>query len=277
MKRITSRANPFYKTLLKLAHSSRERKKSNLTLLDGAHLIAAYREHIGAPQSLIVSDSGVDNSEIKLMLDEAHAHEALMLPDALFAEISAVTADVGIVALIPTPASVAPEHNADFCILLDGIQDPGNLGSILRSAAAAGVSDVLLSKQCAFVWSPRVLRAGMGAHFMLKLHEHADLLDYAVRFEGKIIAACARAEKTIFEIDLSGKIALLIGNEGAGISEALLQIVSERAAIPMPGKTESLNAAAAAAICLFERVRQTRKVKRSETRIMQPAPDYDPG
>ncbi len=258
MKRITSRTNPFYKTLLKLAHSSRERRKSNLTLLDGVHLIAAYREQMGAPQSLIVSDSGAEYSEIKLMLDEARSLDAFVLPDALFAEVSAVTPDVGILALIPTPSPVALKHNLDFCILLDGIQDPGNLGSILRSAAAAGVGDVLLSKQCAFVWSPRVLRAGMGAHFMLKLHERVDLLDYAVRYEGKIIATCADAKRTIFDSDLTGKLALLVGNEGAGISEELLQIVSERVAIPMPGKTESLNAAAAAAICLFERVRQTR-------------------
>ncbi len=259
MKRITSRTNPFYKTLLKLARSSRERKKSNLTLLDGAHLIAAYRQHIGAPQSLVVSDSGADKSEIKLLLDEARSLDVFVLSDALFAEISDVTPDVGILALIATPAPVAPKHNVDFCVLLDGIQDPGNLGSILRSAAAAGASDVVLSKQCAFVWSPRVLRGGMGAHFMLKLHEHADLLDYAVRYEGKTVTTCARAEQTIFEIDLTGKLALLIGNEGAGISDALLQIATDCVSIPMPGKTESLNAAVAAAICLFERVRQTRK------------------
>jgi len=259
MKRISSRTNPFFKNLLKLAHSSRERRKSNLTLLDGVHLIAAYREHIGAPRSWIVCDSGADNSEIKLMLDEARPLEVFVLANGLFAEISSVTPDVGIVALIPTPAPVAPRSDADFCILLDGIQDPGNLGSILRSAAAAGVSDVMLSKQCAFAWSPRVLRAGMGAHFMLKLHEHADLLDYVVRYDGKIVATCARAEQTIFEIDLKGKLALLIGNEGAGISDALLRIASQRVTIPMPGKTDSLNAAAAAAVCLFERVRQTRK------------------
>lgn len=258
MKRISSRANPFYKTLTKLAHSARERRKTNLTLLDGAHLIAAYRSGIGVPRALIISDGGAQNPEIENLIAGLKAVDTYLVPDALFPEISAVSAQVGIVALIATPHPQRAGVDADFCVLLDGIQDPGNLGSILRSAAAAGASDVLLSKQCAFVWSPRVLRAGMGAHFRLKLHEHADLDDYVGHYQGRVIAACTDARQTIFETDLKGKLALLIGNEGAGISDSLLQIASERVAVPMPGKTESLNAAAAAAICLFERVRQTR-------------------
>lgn len=260
-KRITSRDNPFFKSLLKLAHSSRERKRSGIALLEGTHLVAAYLDHVGLPRTLAVSETGASNAEIAALLARCRSSHASVIRDALFAEASAVSVAVGILALVETPKVSQPASDLEFCLLLDGVQDPGNLGSILRSAAAAGASDVLLSKQCATVWSPRVLRAGMGAHFLVELHEHVDLLKFVEKYSGTIVAACARAERTIFETDLTGKIALLIGSEGAGIAEKLRAEAKVHAAIPMLGKTESLNVAAAAAICLFERVRQTSPVQ----------------
>jgi RNA methyltransferase, TrmH family len=180
----------------------------------------------------------------------------ISLPDAMFAEISPVETPVGVLALIETPKP-KPAHHVDFCVMLEDIQDPGNLGSILRSAAAAGVEHVFLSAHCAFPWSPKVIRAGMGAHFLLSLHEGADLSRIALSFKGKVVAASLGATQSIYQTDLRGPIALLIGNEGAGLSEAMLEVATTQISIPMPGKMESLNAAAAAAICLFERVRQT--------------------
>jgi TrmH family RNA methyltransferase len=115
---------------------------------------------------------------------------------------------------------------------------------------------VFLSKGSVHAWSPRVLRAGMGAHFMLRIYEEAALLTLARGFNGRVIATARRAGKTIFGVDLAGRIALVFGNEGAGLSQALANAAHEVVAVPMPGKIESLNVAAAAAICLFERVRQ---------------------
>ncbi|HSQ04408.1 MAG TPA: RNA methyltransferase, partial [Burkholderiales bacterium] len=143
-------------------------------------------------------------------------------------------------------------------LLLEDIQDPGNLGSILRSAAAAGVGQVVLSRGSVHAWSPRVLRAGMGAHFALQIHEDADLLKSVTAFRGRVVATRQDAPRVVFDADLTGTVALLFGNEGGGLPASLLQAAHDVVSIPMPGKSESLNVAAAAAVCLFERVRQER-------------------
>jgi TrmH family RNA methyltransferase len=140
--------------------------------------------------------------------------------------------------------------------MLEDIQDPGNIGSILRSAAAAAVTEVYLSSGCVHAWSPRVLRAGMGAHFALRIHEGIDLMTLIERYPGTVIAAAGDAVRSVYSVDLRGNVALLFGNEGAGLSPRLRAAAHLQVSIPMPGTTESLNVAAAAAVCLFERVRQ---------------------
>lgn len=256
VKHITSRENPFYKRLARLVQSSRERRKSGLTVLDGVHLVEAYREAVGLPRAVAVSESGAGSPEIRALLTRLATLQAVLMPDALFKDVSPVATPAGIVALIETPRPAQAPADLDFCLLLEGIQDPGNLGSILRSAAAAGARHVFLSSQCAFAWSPKAVRAGMGAHFALHIHEHADLEELIFGFHGKVVAARPTAARSLFETDLTGNVALLIGSEGSGLSDRLLELASEQVAIPMPGGTESLNAAAAAAVLLFERVRQ---------------------
>jgi TrmH family RNA methyltransferase len=140
--------------------------------------------------------------------------------------------------------------------MLEDIQDPGNLGSILRSAAAAGMRDVYLSRGCVQAWSPRVLRAGMGAHFALNLYEGVDLLGIVRGYTGKVLAAAGDGATPYYSADLKGQVALLFGNEGAGLTSELRDAAHASISIPMPGNAESLNVAAAAAVCLFERVRQ---------------------
>jgi len=145
-----------------------------------------------------------------------------------------------------------------FALLLEDIQDPGNLGSMLRSAAAAGCDAIFLSTGCADAWSPRVLRAAMGGHFVLDIHERQDLPAVARAFPGALLAASLQAGSSLYDCDLRGNVAFLVGNEGAGLSASLLDTATQSIAIPMPGRVESLNAAAATAICLFEAVRQRR-------------------
>ena len=256
MKIITSADNPHFKALRKLAQSSRERRQQGLSLLDGIHLVSAYRDHVGLPEQVVVNPAGLDDPEIKALLETLAPCAPLLLNDALFKQLSSVATPTGVIAVIKTPRPHAVVADIDVCVMLEDIQDPGNLGSILRTAAAAGIRQVFLSKGSVHAWSPRVLRAGMGAHFMLQIHEQCDLLALAHDFEGKVIATSQRAAKSVFDADLTGKVALLFGNEGAGLSDALTNAASAVVAIPMPGKTESLNAAAAAAVCLFERVRQ---------------------
>lgn len=264
MKVITSRDNPFFKQLLKLEKSARQRKATGLTLLDGVHLINAYQHALGTPRRLIVSESGYGNEEIKCLLTEQSAGrdaDVVVLGDALFREASPVKTPLGIMALISVP-SVATipirkkGRNENFCVLLEAIQDPGNLGSILRSAAATGANDIYLSNGCADAWSPKTLRAAMGAHFLLRIHERSDLVAVARGFEGRVIATILNAEMSLYRIRLTGSVALVFGNEGMGLSNDVLQVSKEQINIPMTSGMESLNAAAAAAVCFFERVRQ---------------------
>ena len=254
MKTITSRENSLFKTARKLASSSKERKKTGKTLLDGIHLVSACHQAFGLPETVMVSISAQDNPEIQNFLHKAQPPNVILLADELFREISTVETPTGIAALIKTPVPAVTE--ADCCVFLEVIQDPGNLGSILRSAAAAGIGCVYLSLGCVDAWSPKVLRAGMGAHFHLSIHENSDLVEAAQDFPGQVVATALNTEKTLFDLDLSGPTAFIIGNEGAGISAQLLECADSIVTIPMPGAVESLNAAAAAAICFFERVRQ---------------------
>jgi TrmH family RNA methyltransferase len=256
MKRIVSAENPRFKSLAKLAESSRERKKHGLSLLDGTHLVAAYREHVGLPVEVVISESGATNPEVQSIVAAIEPLTPLLLSDQLFSQLSTVATPTGVLATVKTPRPPAIPAQIGACIMLEDIQDPGNLGSLLRSAAAAGVEHVFLSAQSVHAWSPRVLRAGMGAHFMLRIYEQCDLGAVIGALKGRVIATNQRAAKTLYDVDVAGDVAFLFGNEGAGLSSALMAAAHDVVAIPMPGHAESLNIAAAAAICLFERVRQ---------------------
>jgi TrmH family RNA methyltransferase len=257
VKLISSRENALFKHAKALSHSSRERRKAGMALLEGVHLVSAYIASHGMPKTLVVSESAQAREEIAQLLARAKA-DVVVLTDSLFREVSTFETPSGILALITPPQPQAVPDDALVCLLLEDIQDPGNVGSILRSAAASGVLHVLLSKGCAFAWSPKVLRAGQGAHFLLNIVEEADLEAFLRGFCGQSLALTPHAGQTIYDIDMKPLTAFLIGNEGAGLSAQLLQAADQQVAIPMPGKTESINAAAAAAVCLFEMVRQRR-------------------
>jgi TrmH family RNA methyltransferase len=261
MRCITSREHPFFKKLVKLQNSARQRCKEGLALLDGVHLLQACLTSGQTPETLIVSESGIRCPEISHLLDQIDENTGtnrLMLSDVLFSRVSPVKTPAGVLALIPIPqpdsAGEMNEHTS--CIMLETIQDPGNLGSILRSAAAAGIREVFLSVDCTDSWSPKTLRAGMGAHFSLNIHEQVDLVHLAQCFAGQVIATTLSGADSIYHTDLRGSTAFVFGNEGSGLSEKILKVVNRRVMIPMSNHTESLNVAAAAAICLFEKVRQ---------------------
>ena len=258
MKPITSAENPRFRALLKLVQSARERRTAGLSLLDGIHLVAAYAERIGKPNEIVLSRSGAENAEVIQLLARLNAGQVMVLPEMLFRQLSSVATPTGIIAVVPTPRHALPQVLEGACVWLEDIQDPGNVGSILRSAAAAGIANVCLSRHSVHAWSPRVLRAGMGAHFALHVMEGVDLLALAQRFTGRIIATGVSSGKPVFDADLSGEVALLFGNEGAGLSPSLAALAHETVHIPMPGHAESLNVGAAAAVCMFERVRQLR-------------------
>jgi len=253
---ISSADNPRYRELRKLATVARHRRASGLMLLDGVHLLAAWHERCGLPEQIVISRGAQDNPEIAALLASLAPLVPLELGPGLFGELSPVKTPSGILAVarIPIPAEAPRPDQA--CVLLERLQDPGNLGSILRSTAAAGLRQVLLSPGSADAWSPRALRAAMGAHFALNIYENCQLEDFLATFGGPVIATDRSAAQSLYETDLDTSLALLFGNEGGGLSPTLASLATQRLAIPMPGGAESLNVAAAAAICLFERVRQ---------------------
>ncbi len=144
---------------------------------------------------------------------------------------------------------------SEDCVILDRIQDPGNVGSILRSSAAAGVKHIFCLEGSAAVWSPKVLRAGMGAQFQLNIIEQLDVHNLISKLTLPVLVACAQADKNLFQANLRQPVAWVFGNEGQGVCRELMD-VAQHLAIPQPGGTESLNVAAAAAVCLFETLRQ---------------------
>jgi TrmH family RNA methyltransferase len=255
VKQITSRDNPFFRELKKLAGSARQRRKSGQTLLDGVHLLQACLDSGNKPLQLLVSESVLHDPEIARLQKQHPEIPCTQLADNLFAELSELKTPTGILALIEQPHPKHTVEQSRFALLLEDIQDPGNLGSMIRTAAAAGCDAVFLSKGCADAWSQKVLRGGMGGHFALSIHESADLIAMANEFRGHVYAAALQANVDLYSCDLSGNVAFIIGNEGAGLSDTLLR-AAKPVSIPMPGKVESLNAAAAAAVCLFEVSRQ---------------------
>lgn len=253
---ITSRDNPLFKRLKKLAESARERREARATLLDGEHLIEAYLDAGGEPLVLLHSASCPEAVWAPLVR-RAGSAKVVVLADSLFAELSPVQSPTGILAeagwLNPPPVKARP-----LVLLLEDVQDPGNLGSLLRSAAAAGATLAVLSKGCHDAWSPKALRGGQGAQFVLPLMLRVDLANWIAAANLPVYALALGGEQSVFELDLRGAAAILVGNEGAGLSEEMLGASTARVHIPMPGGIESLNAAAAAAIALFEAVRQRR-------------------
>ncbi len=259
LKRIESRDNPLVGQLRRLAESSREGRRTGMTLLEGLHLVLAYEAALGAVETLVVNDRGLGNSEIASYL---RGREVVVLSDALFRALGDTETPSGLLAVAAIPSAVALPAKPMDCVLLDGVQDPGNLGTLLRTAAAAGVDTIYLSPACADCWSPKVLRATMGAHFGINIVERANLPQVAGDFAGSVIATHLAAAVSLYSLDLTGPVAIVFGNEGQGVSADLLQQVDTRAIIPMSGRTESLNVGAAAAICLFERVRQLAVLQR---------------
>jgi TrmH family RNA methyltransferase len=257
LQRITSRNNPRLREAMRLVASSRDRRKTGRCVIEGEHLVAVYVERCGPPDSVIVTDDALRRPAVRALVD-ACPGQAMVVPAALFADVATLPAGVGVLAVIPAPVAGPPGLDG-FCLLLDDVQDPGNVGSMLRSAAAAGVDRVLMSERCAFAWSPKVLRAGQGAHFCVAIHENVDLVAWAHGYlaaGGAIVAATAAGGMPPHAAPLVGRLALAVGNEGAGLSAQLAELATLRVTIPMRAGVESLNAAAAVAVLLFESVRQ---------------------
>ncbi|MBS0343811.1 MAG: RNA methyltransferase [Proteobacteria bacterium] len=246
---ITSRDNPLLKDLRKLAQDPGAYRKLGRIWLEGDHLCRAARERGVRPAIAVFTESFWQARRFEW---EGCAPKTVVIPDALLHGISGLESPAPMGFVIDTPAPA--ELRADAAtVVLDRLQDAGNVGSILRSAAAFGFLQVVALKGTAALWAPKVLRAGMGAHFGLRLIEGvtADALD---ALQVPMLATSSHGGQWLHEAQAGGSIpnpcAWLMGHEGQGVSPELQQRATHLIRIAQPGGEESLNVAAAAAICL---------------------------
>ena len=248
---ISSRDNPRVRRWRDLMRDSGERRKQGRAIIEGENLIVAFLESGREVESLILSKPASSRPDfVALAMQSGTA--PTVLSDPLFRSIVDVETPAGIAAEIAIPLAAGKLKFADSCVLLDAIQDTGNVGTILRSAAAFGIRHAVIGKGCADAWSPKVLRAAAGAHFSLQISETADLVAAMAEFGGRIASTLPRDGVPLANADLSGRIGWLFGAEGRGVSDALAARADLKVTIPMPGGAESLNVAAAAAICFYE-------------------------
>jgi TrmH family RNA methyltransferase len=220
--------------------------------LEGDHLLRACLARGWPLQQVLIAASAWQQPALRSLAQQAQ--RVLLLPDALFKALSVLESPASIGALIERPA--APALRGDVpTVILDRLQDAGNVGSILRSAAALGVRQLLAIKGTAALWSPKVLRAGMGAHFALHLHECLSVDELgALRLPW--IATSSHATHLLHRTPLPQPCAWVFGHEGQGVATDLAARCALTLRIAQPGGEESLNVAAAAAICLHESLRQ---------------------
>lgn len=256
---IVSAANERFRRLLDLAGSARERKRQGLSVIEGTHLVQAWFDRFGPrarEAQVFVARRGLASDEIRALLERLPVPPTV-LDDRLYARASQVEHGSGPLAVVPTPRPELPPRLDEDAVYLDRIQDPGNVGSILRTCAAVGVRRVLASPGTAFCWSPKVLRAGMGAHFHLDIHEGVAATWLREHAAIPVRAAEAGARDSLYRADLRAASVWLFGNEGQGLEAGLRAWPAvQPVGIPQLPAVESLNVGVAAAVCLYEQLRQ---------------------
>jgi TrmH family RNA methyltransferase len=246
---ISSRDNPRVKRWMKLAQDARFRKRERRALVEGPHLVTALLDARLAPLELLVSEEKIGDPEIQKLIKRAGIAPQ-ELSQSVFKAIADTETPQGIAAEIEIPDS--KEASKGNCVFLEGIQDAGNVGAIIRSAAAFGIASIVLDRACADPWSPKALRAGMGGHFGLTIAASDDLSPLLSTFSGKLLCTVPKEGTALKDADLSGRLGWVLGSEGKGISAQALQEADVKITIPTAPGTESLNVAATAAICLYE-------------------------
>ena len=268
---ITSKENPLFKELRLLQATGAKGQKARLSggcaLLEGVHLVQTWS---GDPalKTLFTSEIGLQNSEITEAvyshLEACPETKVYQLDGALWSLLSDLVNAPHIAGLLNLPkSSLTPPQSISSLdgdvVILDRIQDAGNVGTILRTAAAAGFTQIVALSGCAHLWSNKVLRAGMGAHHLLDLYEGWSNQQVLSAVTAPLMAATADAEQDLFNLkqELLKPVAWVMGSEGQGVSEDLLA-QAKGVSIPIDPRVESLNVSTAAAICLFETVRVRR-------------------
>lgn len=213
--------------------------------MEGPHLLAALREQGMKPVAVIATEEGMEKAEIRALAGAS----PILVSKSVFRAITDADNPPGIAAEIAIPKRNQRDENQVF---LEGVQDPGNLGAIIRSAAAFGLGRIVLDPGCADPWSPRTLRAGMGGHFAVRIDEVAAFEDELKAFAGMLVCTVPQGGVSLRRALFQKPLGWIFGAEGRGVSAAVAHPARMKVTIPMSGGAESLNVAAAAAVCFYE-------------------------
>jgi RNA methyltransferase, TrmH family len=264
MQHISSADNPLLKQIARLQRKPTAYRDEGTVLLEGEHLILEWLAAgpLEALHKLLLSESDAGLPawlKEKLKGDQSAAlqDKCVTAPHKLLSRFASGEHSAHMFALLSLP-QMPMASPSESTVLLQGVQDAGNVGTILRTAAAAGFKQVLLDENCAAAWSPKVLRAAMGAHTYISIYELAEVNQWISRATVNSMAADVHASNSIYDADVRMPCAWLFGSEGKGVAPESLALCKRKIKIPQ-AQVESLNVASAAAICLFESVRQSRQ------------------
>lgn len=251
---LESKDNPKIKHLRGLIEQNSYRKKQGQTVLEGTHLCLAWLAEDRKIKSIFTTEQALSHPDFD-RIAEQYQGAVFVIGESLYKDLSTLGTTLACLAIVDLPTSRnALDFTADT-LILENIQDPGNVGTLLRSAAAAGIRQIVCTKGSASLWSPRVLRAGMGAHFSLHTYENVALEDILSQFKIPVYVTSSHESESLYTKDLTQSCVWILGNEGQGVSDYALAH-AQAVSIPQPGGQESLNVAIAGSVCFFEMVRQ---------------------
>lgn len=256
MKPIHSKDNPTFKKILRVAQG-RKLGTPPLVWLEGIHLSQAWLDRGYQIEYALFDETRLaQDPELQMIAACVAPQQSLSLSSSLMRQLSQVEQGQGVGLVVTPPDNTLSEQITHDCVYLDRLQDPGNVGTLLRTMAAAGIKQAYLSPGCAWAWSQKVLRSAQGAHFALHIHEGVTAEDFIRRLHVPLYATALEQAQSLYKVQIASQTAWVFGNEGQGVAPVLLKAAQQRVFIPQLETVESLNVAAAAAVCLFEQRRQ---------------------
>lgn len=253
---IESKENNFFKELKKLKEK-KYRTKEGKYIIEGFRFVQEALKADADVQSIIISEETKNKLQEYIDGKLINDKKVYILKTSLFNTLCSTENPQGILAVLGMNKNLHYKEG-QFYILVDKVQDPGNMGTIIRTAHAAGVDGVIVTKGTVDIYNDKTLRSTMGSIFYIPVIEDDDLTftTNLIRNGFKVVVSSLQADKSFFEADLSGKVIITVGNEGNGVSEEVYNLGDIKVKIPMPGNAESLNVSTAASIMIFEKVRQ---------------------
>ena len=251
---LESKDNAKIKHLRGLIELNSARKKYQQTVLEGTHLCLAWLQQQKKIFSLFTTEQALKHPDLQKIMTLYKGH-IFVISEVLYKDLSTLGTTLACLAVIDLPQNLPTIDFNQDTLILENVQDPGNVGTLLRSAAAANIKQVICTQGSASLWSPRVLRAGMGAHFSLTCFENSTLEHILPNFKIPVFVTSSHRSTSLYSKNLTQACVWILGNEGQGASDYALAH-AQAVTIPQPGGQESLNVAIAGSVCFFEMVRQ---------------------